>query len=214
MSVETRVRDHFDGYAERFDAIYDDRKGPAGRFVDNVWRGVVRRRLELTLDALAPIEGRALLDVGTGSGRYCLAYAREGATRAVGIDFADGMIELARRRAQELGLADRCEFVVGTFPEDVPGERYDAVSAMGFFDYVPDAASALAAMRELAPTVIASFPKAREWRVPLRRARLRLAGCPLYLYSEERLRGVLADAGVADHELIELDRDHVVIARA
>ena len=213
MSVEARVQRHFDGYAERFDAIYEDRKGPLGRFVDGFWRGVVRRRLELTLEALAPLEGKSILDVGTGSGRYCLAYAQHGARRTVGIDFSERMIELARRRARELDLADRCEFHAGRFPDAVPGGEYDAVSAMGFFDYVPDAAAQLRSMRELAPTVAASFPKAREWRVPLRRLRLRLAGCPLYLYSEAHLEAILASAGIENHERIDLDRDYLVILR-
>jgi hypothetical protein len=84
---------------------------------------------------------------------------------------------------------------------------------MGFFDYVPDAVAGLARMRTVAPTVAASFPKRREWRAPIRRLRLRVAGCPLYLYSEADVRAVLTGAGVEDHDWIELDRDYVVIAR-
>lgn len=213
MSVELRVRDHFDAYADRFDAIYDDGKGPVARWVDGVWRGVVRRRLDLTLDALAPLEGKVVLDVGTGSGRYCVAYAQHGARRAVGVDFAGGMIDVARRRARELGVEDRCEFHLGRFPEAVPDARYDAVTAMGFFDYVPDAVGSLASMRALGSTLAMSFPKAREWRVPLRRARLRAAGCPLYLYTEGRVRRILSAAGIEDHDWVELDRDYLVVAR-
>jgi hypothetical protein len=84
---------------------------------------------------------------------------------------------------------------------------------MGYFDYVPDAAAHLAAMRALAPTVAASFPKAREWRAPLRRARLRAAGCPLHLYSERAVREALAAAGIEDYDWVDLGRDYVVLAR-
>ena len=71
MSGETQVREHFEADAERFDAIYDDAKGPLRRFVDDHWRGVVRERFKLVLERLSPTEGLAVLDVGTGSGWVC-----------------------------------------------------------------------------------------------------------------------------------------------
>lgn len=70
MSGETQVREHFEAGAQRFDAIYDDAKAPLKRFVDDYWRGVVRERFKLVLERLSPTEGLAVLDVGTGSGRY------------------------------------------------------------------------------------------------------------------------------------------------
>src|SRR5438034_7563348 len=106
MSVEQKVRGHFDADAQRFDAIYEERKGPVTRFIDHVWRGVVRRRLELALEKLAPFEGRTYLDVGCGSGRFCHAYAQRGAARVGGGDFAPAMIAMAGRRAREREVCD------------------------------------------------------------------------------------------------------------
>lgn len=213
MSIESRVKDHFDADASRFDAIYDDRKGVFDRFMDNVWRGVVRRRYQLVLERLDPIQGKTVLDVGCGSGRYCLAYAERGAERIVGVDFAEAMIELARRHADRLGVADRCDFRVGAFLDVVPDGPFDASTAMGFFDYVADPLPIVARMRELTrSTMIISFPKAREWRVPFRRLRFLLAGCPLFLYTEERARAILSGAGLQRYEWIEMDRDYIVVA--
>src|SRR6266571_204025 len=110
MLVEQQVRTHFDADARRFDAIYEDEKGWLMKWIGNVWRGVVRQRFELTLARLAPMAGKSVLDVGCGSGRYCLAYAERGAARVVGVDFAPAMIDLANDHARRLGLADRCEF--------------------------------------------------------------------------------------------------------
>jgi 2-polyprenyl-3-methyl-5-hydroxy-6-metoxy-1,4-benzoquinol methylase len=215
VSIEDRVKDHFDADAARFDAIYDDRKSALDRFMDNVWRGVVRRRYELVLERLAPLEGKSLLDVGCGSGRYCLAYAQRGAARVVGVDFAPAMIDLARQHALRLGVADRCEFRVGSFPDAVPDGPYDASTAMGFFDYVADAIPIVIKMRELTrSTMILSFPKAREWRVPFRRLRFLLAGCPLYLYSASHVSEILKRAGVSRYDWIELDRDYIVVVRS
>jgi 2-polyprenyl-3-methyl-5-hydroxy-6-metoxy-1,4-benzoquinol methylase len=213
VSIEGRVKDHFDADAARFDAIYDDRKSAFARFMDDVWRGVVRRRYELVLKRLGPLEGKSVLDVGCGSGRYCLAYAQRGAARVVGVDFAAAMIELARRHAQQLGVADRCEFRVGTFPEAVTDGPFDVSTAMGFFDYVADPVPIVARMRELTrTTMILSFPKAWEWRVPFRRLRFLLAGCPLFLYSASSVREILTTAGVERCDWIELDRDYIVVA--
>jgi len=213
VSIDTRVKEHFDADADRFDAIYDDRRGVFDRFMDGVWRGVVRRRYELVLRRLEPLQGKSVLDVGCGSGRYCLAYAQRGASRVVGVDFAGAMIELARRHALQLGVVDRCEFRVGSFPEAVTDGPFDASTAMGFFDYVADPVPIVARMRELThSTMIMSFPKAWEWRVPFRRLRFLLAGCPLFLYSASRVREILRDSGVERYEWIELDRDYLIVA--
>lgn len=213
MSVEQRVREHFEADATRFDAIYETKKGPVQRFIDDVWRGVVKRRFKLTLEKLQPFDGKSVIDVGCGSGRYCLAYAHEGATRVVGIDFAQQMIDLADRYAAEQGIADRCKFVTGAFPQDAPAGPYDYATGMGFFDYIAEPLSIIRAMRAMTRSkMVMSFPKSREWRVPLRRVRFWLAKCPLYLYSEASVRQLLRDAGIDKYEWIELDRDYIVIA--
>jgi 2-polyprenyl-3-methyl-5-hydroxy-6-metoxy-1,4-benzoquinol methylase len=214
VSVEQKVRRHFDADARRFDAIYEDaNKGPLARWVDSVWRGVVRRRLGLTVQLLTPLDGKTILDIGCGSGRFCVAYAEHGA-RVLGVDFAPQMIDLARRLARQRGVADRCEFRTGTFPQDVAEERFDACTAVGFFDYVADPAPLVRRMSEIAPLSVMSFPKAWEWRVPWRRLRFWLNGCPLFLYSEARVKEVLKEAGVTRYDWIVLDRDYVVAARS
>jgi 2-polyprenyl-3-methyl-5-hydroxy-6-metoxy-1,4-benzoquinol methylase len=214
MSTETRVRDHFHLDAHRFDAIYEEGKNPLDRFIDHVWRGVVRRRFDITLDKLEPVRGQSVLDVGCGSGRYGLALAARGARRILGVDFAPAMIDLARQLAEKAGVSQACEFRVGAFPADVANERFDAAIALGFFDYVPNPADLVRAMRECTTgKLVMSFPKAWEWRVPIRRLRFLAAGCPLFLYSGAQVKKVLADAGVTRYECIELDRDYLIIAQ-
>ncbi len=151
--------------------------------------------------------------MGCGSGRYCVAFAARGADRVVGIDFAPEMIALAKNLAQQAGVANRCEFHAGAFPEICPEGQYDASTAMGFFDYVADPVPLIARMRELTRQVmVMSFPKAWEWRVPVRRLRFWINGCPLFLYRESRVRAILAEAKVARYDWIVLDRDYIVVA--
>ncbi|CAN5338565.1 class I SAM-dependent methyltransferase [soil metagenome] len=213
--VEEKVRDHFHDDAARFDAIYEEKKGPVAAFIDNYWRGVVQKRLELNVEKLKPFEGKKILDVGCGSGRFCIAFALNGAERIVGIDFAKGMIEIADRLANEAGVGSKCEFVVGSFPADIDRSEapFDACTGNGFFDYIEHPVPIITSMRELTKgKLIMSFPKAVEWRVPLRRFRFWMKGTPLFLYREAQVRDILTRSGVTDYEMIHLDRDYLVVA--
>jgi ubiquinone/menaquinone biosynthesis C-methylase UbiE len=214
-TVEEKVRDHFHDDAERFDSIYGEKKGLFQKFVDDYWRGVVQKRLELNVEKLQPLEGKRILDVGCGSGRFCIEFAKGGAAKVIGVDFAKAMIDIANDLAKAAGLADRCEFITGAFPEAVPAAEapFNASTANGFFDYIEHPVPIIAKMREMTRgTMIMSFPKAVEWRVPVRRVRFWLKGTPLFLYREAQVRDILEDAGVTDYEMIYLDRDYLVVA--
>lgn len=213
--IEDKVRDHFDDDAERFDSIYKTKKSFVGRFIDDFWRGVVQKRLELNVEKLRPFEGKKILDVGCGSGRFCLAYAKEGAAKVVGVDFAKLMIDIAEELAKEQNVADICEFRVGAFPEIISDSEapFDASTANGFFDYIEKPVPIIAKMRELTKgKMILSFPKAVEWRVPVRRVRFWMKGTPLFLYKEKQVKDILAEAGVTKYEWINLDRDYLIVA--
>jgi 2-polyprenyl-3-methyl-5-hydroxy-6-metoxy-1,4-benzoquinol methylase len=215
QDVERRVRDHFHADADRFDSIYRTKKGALSKFIDNYWRGVVQKRLEINIEKLRPLKGKKILDVGCGSGRFCHAFAQEGAEYVLGVDFAPAMIELADQIAKQQGLADRCEFRVGAFPETVKAGDlpFDASTANGFFDYIADPVPMAAKMRQMTRgKLIMSFPKAVEWRVPVRRARFWLKGTPLFLYRPNQIKAILQASGVTNYEWITLDRDYLIVA--
>ena len=214
-TVEEKVRYHFHDDAERFDAIYGEKKSIVHKFIDNYWRGVVQKRLEINVEKLKPFAGKKILDVGCGSGRFCIAFAQNGAEKVVGIDFARAMIEIADKLATEAGVADKCEFVVGGFPDAIDDSDgpFDACTGNGFFDYIEHPVPIITRMRELTQgKLILSFPKAVEWRVPIRRVRFWLKGTPLFLYRESEVRDILAKSGVTNYEFIYLDRDYLIVA--
>lgn len=214
-TVEEKVRDHFHDDAKRFDAIYDDKKGAFARFIDNYWRGVVQKRLEINVEKLKPFAGKKILDVGCGSGRFCIAFAQNGAQKVVGVDFAKAMIDIAEKLAIEAGVDDRCEFVVGGFPDAIDPDEgpFDACTGNGFFDYIEDPVPIITRMRELTKgKLILSFPKAVEWRVPIRRMRFWLKGTPLFLYREAQVKDILTRSGVTNYAWIALDRDYLIVA--
>jgi hypothetical protein len=90
------------------------------------------------------------------------------------------MIEIADQLAKQRGHDKVCVYRTGSFPEDVPETDFDYSSAIGYFDYVADAAAHLKALRaKTRRRIIMSFPKRWEWRVPLRQVRFWRSGCPL-----------------------------------
>jgi cyclopropane-fatty-acyl-phospholipid synthase len=62
------------------------------------------------------------------------AAQRHGA-EVVGITLSPPQAELARRRAQEAGVADRVEIRVADY-RDLSGERYDAIASIGMVEHV------------------------------------------------------------------------------
>lgn len=211
--VEKKVREHFHADAERFDAIYEEKKSIVARVIDNWWRGVVRKRLELSIEALEPLRDKRILDVGCGSGRFCIAFAEKGAKEVTGIDFAEGMIDIASTLAKKANLESICNFYVGNFPDDLPDGKFDGCTANGFFDYIENPTPLIAKMREITNgKLIMSFPKAIEWRVPLRWVRFQMKGTPLFLYKEAKVKNILREASIKNYKWVNLDRDYFIVA--
>lgn len=77
--------------AEAFDALRFS--GPIGRLVAESQERVIAA-------FLAPVQGRSILDVGTGTGRAAIALAARGA-RVTGVDASAEMLAVADRRARE-----------------------------------------------------------------------------------------------------------------
>src|SRR5262245_7328297 len=109
------TRNFFHQYAQDFDAIYSTRNTPLNRVINSVFRKSMELRYRKTLEGCHPIKGKRVLDLGCGPGHYAIALAQAGAAQIVGIDFADRMIDLARRRAAGAGVTGQCTFLVQDF---------------------------------------------------------------------------------------------------
>lgn len=79
--------------------------------------------------------GMRLLDVGCGWGSLALHAAHHYDAQVVGVTISREQLELARRRVEEAGLADRIEIRLQDY-RDVSGERFDAVSSIGMSEHV------------------------------------------------------------------------------
>lgn len=209
-----QVRRYFDAEAERFDAIYRSDKTLYQRLIDRLFRTVIHRRYALTLELCGDVQGKRVLDVGCGSGRYCLELARRGAD-VVGLDFAPTMVSMARQRAAELDLADHCRFEVAEFLEWCEPHPFDICLGIGFFDYVAEPQQFLAKMRQITGGQgVFSFPVRWTARSLTRWVRLSLNRCPVHFYDGEQVARLLSSSGWEGADVHRLSRDYLANARA
>jgi SAM-dependent methyltransferase len=189
----------FNGFAQTFDSIYDQKRNLLMRWVDCTFRSDMFVRYALTFEALGRIEGATVLDVGCGSGPYIIEAFKRGAEIVTGIDPAPNMLALVRQRLQQSRMATgRCRLLEGIFP-GVEVEPHEYAIVMGVMDYVFDAQGFLTALKPLVTRLaVISFPSEHWFRTPFRKFRYRLRRCPVYFYHEARIRELCLKAGFGD----------------
>jgi SAM-dependent methyltransferase len=207
--MNDRTSHFFDDYAADFDSIYGNDNRDLERVVNRLFRRAMLVRYEKTLAGCRPAEGRTIIDVGCGPGHYSIALARAGAEKVLGLDFAAGMLKIARERAETLGVAQCCSFVLGDFLTYPISERFDYAIVMGFMDYVREPSAVidrvLAIVRRRA---FFSFPKEGGLLAWQRKLRYRNR-CDLFLYREEDIQSLLSPTG-ASFSIESIGRDFFV----
>jgi SAM-dependent methyltransferase len=196
-----KVRGFFDARVAAYDAFYD----PPSRFArwfNAIFRRAVFLRRDHTLTLARRYGCRTVLDVGCGSGRNAIWFARHGIDHVFGVDVSADMIDEARELAARAGVADRCEFHHTDFLSMQPGPRFDLVIALGVFDYVEQAEEFLRHMAAFADRAIyGSFPGWTLVRTPLRKIRYAFQGCPTHFYRRRELLELFAAVGFGPAEL-------------
>jgi 2-polyprenyl-6-hydroxyphenyl methylase/3-demethylubiquinone-9 3-methyltransferase len=101
------------------------------------------------IEALAPIAGRQVLDVGCGGGILADSMARRGA-EVLGIDLADKALKVAQLHALEAGTRGVKYRAISA--EALAAERpagFDVVTCMEMLEHVPEPASVVKACADL-----------------------------------------------------------------
>jgi SAM-dependent methyltransferase len=196
-------RNFWNNEADSFQRIYSHEKSPFSNYLDKVFRKDMYERFAFTIENCEPVEGRSFLDVGCGNGLYSLELARRGADRVVGIDIAEGMLELCKKSASDQGLADRCTFLQTDLLAYTPRTAFNVSFGIGLFDYISN---------PLRHKAIMSFPRLWTWRAPVRKARLTAKGCSVYFYTKERIESLMREAGFESHSLTKVGKLYCVVA--
>ncbi len=89
------------------------------------------------------IAGKSVIDFGCGTGAAAVEMASRGAARVIGVDIQESVLEVARQKAAQAGLADRCTFTTSTT------ERADIVISIDAFEHFADPAAVLRQMASL-----------------------------------------------------------------
>jgi len=206
MSADS-TQGFFHRYAGDFDAIYSNRNGPLNALVNRFFRRSMLLRYLKTVEGCQPVAGLSVLDVGCGPGHYAITLAQRGAASVLGIDFAEGMLELAAHHATRAGVGDRCVFRAGDFSTFTSPERFDYVIVMGFMDYMADPQAVVDRVISLTRRkAFFSFPAAGGFLAWQRQLRYR-ARCPLYLYTEPQIRALLTRHPGMGAKIERIDRD-------
>jgi ubiquinone/menaquinone biosynthesis C-methylase UbiE len=208
--METRTANFFDHYAGDFSAIYGNDNTPVNAVVNRLFRKSMMMRYERTLLGCNPIEGKTVIDIGSGPGHYSVALAARGAARVLGVDFAPGMIDIAKQRAERANVADRCTFTLGDFLEVTGDEKFDYAIVMGFMDYIQDPKALMEkVLRVCRGRAFFSFPADGGILGWQRRMRYK-SRCELYLYTEPQIRSIVSSLGVKGWNVETISRDFFV----
>jgi len=202
--MANNISSYWHEQAQTFDSIYLDESKLARR-VNEIFRRAMYDRFHIALAESGDMHGKSVLDIGCGSGHYEVEYAKRGAARVVGIDFAPRMLELARQLTAREGVADRCTFLQGDFTEHSFDETFDVVLAIGVFDYVAQPLPFLRKMAERSQgRVIASFPAKNLVRSRFRKWRYGLRNCPVYFYTQAELEKLASEVGFREFKLVHM----------
>jgi len=134
---------------------FDEKRfgGPIGELVAGTQARVLA-------NMIGRIHQRDILDVGTGTGRAALLFARGGA-HVTAVDASEEMLAVARQRAAEQGV--KVHFQVGDVHAlNFPDRSFDAVVCLRVLMHTPDWRRSIAELCRVAERlVVVDYPSAR-----------------------------------------------------
>jgi SAM-dependent methyltransferase len=202
-------RDHYSYsyYADPANAQSFDARRFGGPIGDLVAHG----QADVLAKMLGPVQGRQIIDVGTGTGRGAFLLSAAGA-QVTGIDASEQMLAIARQRAQETGA--RVEFAAGDAHDIHFGDRaFDIAVCLRVLMHTPRWRRCIAELCRVADRgVVLDYPSATSTAVAQSMVRkllhpLGLASEPYRVFSHGQIRRELEANGF---RIISIHRQFVL----
>ncbi len=194
----SQVASFWNRTAEEFDSIYTGRnKSALSRAMDRFFRADIAGRFNWVMERTGDVRGKSICDIGCGSGRFVVEFARRGAEHVTGVDIAPNMLRLARELAEKNGVSAQCDLDEGDVLNWRAPSQYDITIAIGFWDYIEDPMERLRLIRGFTKgTFLSAWPRFWTWRMPVRKVRLHyMRGCPVYFFRKPRVYEMLEASG-------------------
>ncbi len=209
------VKKFFHGYAADFDSIYGHSKARRSfdKLMDKLFRKSMLLRFNETLLETAKPSISGILDVGCGSGVYCVEFLKQG-KEVVGLDIAEGMLEIAKQKTADYSNTGKISFILSGYMEYEFQRKFDAAVLMGFFDYIKEPVELIKKLQhDVTKEIFMSFPKKGGFLTWQRKLRYNMRNCPLYFYSKKSLIDILDLSGLkGKYTIKDIGRDFFVKA--
>ena len=135
---KANVAHHYDLSDDLYDLFLDpDRQYSCAYFTDPETVSLAQAQLDKKAHIAAKLAlrpGQRVLDIGCGWGGMALYLNRVADVEVVGVTLSEEQLKVARRRAQEAGVADRVTFELMDY-RDVKGP-FDRIVSVGMFEHV------------------------------------------------------------------------------
>ncbi len=121
--------DFYESEAERYDEIRWNSKG--GIHNHNIQKKIV-------LNFVDNWEGKRVLDIATGTGRFALEFAKRGAIVSV-VDSSDSMLAITKRKFEEEGLKDKLSIHHGLASKlNFEKNEFDVCVCINALNHIPE----------------------------------------------------------------------------
>lgn len=137
---------------------YDQRRWstPAGSYIDKTQK-------ERTLSLIGDCRGKKVLDIATGTGRFALEIARNGAS-VTALDSSRRMLDIVRGKFEKEGLSDKLTTIHGSAAGlPFPDEEFDVCVCINAMNHIPEYKMVLREIRRVLRTGGISVTNYTSW---------------------------------------------------